>query len=92
MGRRAARAVAAWHPMRARRAAGERKKKRRCRTERQRRTIVDATARQRVSASARHASSAAAVPGVQPPPSARYSAIAFASRSCLSRISSCPDS
>lgn len=28
----------------------------------------------------------------QPPPSARYSAIAFVSRSCFRRISSCPDS
>lgn len=42
---------------------------------------------------ARHAEAAAsAEAGVQPPPSARYSAIAFASLSCLSRISSCPDS
>lgn len=86
MGRRAARAVAAWHPMRACRAAGGRKK-----------TPLSheaTTARdwRRDGASARHASSSAAVPGVQPPPSARYSAIAFASRSCLSRISSCPDS
>lgn len=35
---------------------------------------------------------ASADAGDQPPPSARYSAIAFASLSCLSRISSCPDS
>lgn len=35
---------------------------------------------------------ASADAGDQPPPSARYSAIAFASLNCLSRISSCPDS
>ncbi|VWB19733.1 hypothetical protein BLA6860_00765 [Burkholderia lata] len=35
---------------------------------------------------------ASADAGDQPPPSARYSVIAFASLSCLSRISSCPDS
>ena len=39
-----------------------------------------------------HAAASPAVAGAQPPPSARYSAIAFASRSALSRISSCPDS
>lgn len=39
-----------------------------------------------------HAAASPAAVGAHPPPSARYSAIAFASLSSLSRISSCPDS